>query len=177
MSDLPKVTLFEAADALGMAPLEVLAWCTLGGLDCAQGLLDPGYIEVLRVTGHAATEHEGGSFAADDGEQVVLDSVSSDLPADPHERRLWMLRRVAGKLQRSGKWWPASMDVRGAARGAPDLGLARNAVDALEHAGMARTSSKGGMHRVGLVGERRAELARLIDHGEVTDATLTDWIA
>jgi len=176
MSGAPGVTLAEAADALGMVPLEVLAWCTLGGLDCAGGLLDPGYIEVLRVTGHAATE-TGGDGDTDDEEHVRLEGVSADLPADPRERRLWMLRRVAGKLQRSGKWWPASMDLRGAARGAPDVGLARNAIETLERAGMVRASNKGGEQRVGLVGDRRGEIARLIERGDVTDATLAVWIA
>ena len=80
-----------------------------------------------------------------------------------------MLRHVAGKLQRSGKWWPASTDLRAAARGVPDVGLARSAIEVLERAGLVHETVKAGVHRVGLVGERRAEIARLIERGEVAD--------
>jgi hypothetical protein len=171
MNEVSDLTLAEASDALEMPPLEVLAWCTLEGLDCSAGLIDPGYIEVLRVTGHAALDadvEEAGRFA--------LEEVPSNVPSDPRERRLWVLRHVAGKLQRSGKWWPASTDLRAAARGVPDVGLARSAIDVLERAGLVHENVKAGVHRVGLVGERRAEIARLIERGEVADVRLTDWI-
>jgi hypothetical protein len=172
MNEVSGLTLAEASEALEMAPLEVLAWCTLEGLDCSTGLIDPGYIEVLRVTGHAALDAD----AEEDG-QLAIEGVPSNVPSDPREGRLWVLRRVAGKLQRSGKWWPASIDLRAAARGVPDVGLARNAVEALERAGLVHGNVKAGVHRVGLVGERRAEIARLIERGEVADVRLTDWIA
>jgi len=171
MNELSDLTLAEASDVLEMPPLEVLAWCTLEGLDCSAGLIDRGYIEVLRITGHGALDAD-----AEEAGRSALEEVPSNIPSDPSERRLWLLRHVAGKLQRSGKWWPASTDLNAATRGVPDVGLARNAIEALERAGLVHENVKAGVHRVGLVGERRVEIARLIESGEVTDARLTDWI-
>jgi len=172
VSDVAELTVGDAADALGMAPLEVLAWCALKGLPCLEGILDPGFEDILRAAGHAMVETDGDAQHDD----YVANGERADVPPDPRERRLWVLRRVAGKLQRNGKWWPANLDLRAICRGVPDVGMARNAIEALEHAGLVRGSVRAGVHRVGLVGDRRTELAQLVERAVVTDPGLSDWI-
>jgi hypothetical protein len=163
------LTLREAAVRLSMTPLQVVVHGALHGITCDTGMIDEellptlGFVDVMpeKVDGQTALE---GDRLVEDGDQ---------------ERRQRVVQRVLEKLSTAGKFWPARIEKRSAARGfsGSDVGLALRAVDALHEAGFLAEEVHGGHEpRVGLDGSRRQEIAEIVAGGRVQDEHLRTWI-
>jgi hypothetical protein len=162
------ITLVEAADRVGLSPLEIAIKCAVRGFPCEGGVLDEG---VLPIIGAVAPE-----ASADEPQPPAEDAVVET----DGERRMRVVRRVLERMSNTGKWMPARIERRAAARGlgGSDVGLALHAVDAMVDCGLIRAEQHGGKEqRVGLNGERRREIAEIVEGGPVADEMLRVWIA
>lgn len=163
------MTLIEAAERVGLSPLEVAIKCAIRGFPCEGGVLDDG---VLPILGEVAPE------PAPEEEPPATDEPSGGETEE--ERRMRIVRRVLERLSNTGKWMPARTERRGAARGLPgaEIGLALHAVDVMVDSGLMRAEQHGGREqRVGLNAERRREISEIVEGGPVADEALRAWIA
>jgi len=163
------VTLVEAAERVGLTPLEIAIKCALRGFPCEGGVLDDGVLPIIGAVIADARTDEPGS-PADEGAGAETEQ----------ERRLRIVRRVLERLANTGKWMPARIERRAAARGlgGPEVGLALHAVDVMVDCGLMRAEQHGGKEqRVGLNGERRREVVEIVEGGRVADEALRAWVA
>lgn len=163
------LTLREAAQRLSMTPLQVVVHGALHGISCDTGMIDE---DLLPALGFVDTipEKPDGLTASEDGR------VGEETD---QERRQRVVQRVLEKLSTAGKFWPARIEKRSAARGfsGSEVGLALRAVDALRDAGFLAEEAHGGREsRVGLEGSRRQEIADIVAGGHVQDEHLRAWI-
>ncbi len=163
------LTLREAAQRLSMTPLQVVVHSALHGITCDTGMIDE---DLLAALGRV-------DAIPDKPEAMNLSEDSRDSEEADQERRQRVVRRVLEKLSTAGKFWPARIEKRSAARGfsGSDVGLALRAVDALLDAGLLTQETHGGREtRVGLEGRRRQEIADIVAGGHVGDDHLRAWI-
>jgi hypothetical protein len=176
MTEAPMLSLGDVAEALGVTPLVVLVQCSLHGLPCADGLVEPAYVDILRSAGVASASRPTIGAEGEDEDDGDIDTEHA-APRDPRARRIWVLQHVLSRLLRTGKIWPARTEPRTVARGLQDVGLGVAAVSVLERSGLVTGSPKrGDEHRVGLTGGRRQEAERIIATGTTEDPVLKNWI-
>lgn len=176
MTNAPMLSLGDAAKALGVSPLEVLVQCGLYGLPCADGLVAPAYVDILRSAGVAPTLPPSIGAEGEDEDYRDIDQEHA-APRDPRARRIWVLQHVLSRLLRTGKIWPARTEPRTLARGLQDVSLGVAVVSVLERSGLLTGSPKrGDDHRVGLTGARRQEAERIIATGTTEDPVVKNWI-
>lgn len=169
---MTETTLAAAARVLGMTELQVVVRCALLGVPCDAGIVDDAVLPVL-----------GGPqllpAMPDQNPLAPAPEAPVDLGETDRERRERVLRRILEKLTTMGKWWPARIERRNLARGlaASDHGLAQETALVLVRCGLLHEEGHGGHEpRVGLVGERRAEIEAAIKRGEIEDVQLANWL-
>jgi len=164
------VTLPEAAERIGLSPLEIAITCAVRGFPCEGGVLDDAVLPILgTVQAPEAASEEPDPSAAEPNEGET-----------DEERRLRVVRRVLERLSRTGKWMPARTEKRSTGRGlaGPDVGLALRAVDVLIDCGLMRSEQHGSREqKVGLNGDRRREITDIVEGEPIEDPTLADWVA
>lgn len=162
------VSLREAAVRLGLSPLEVVLRCSLRGVPCATGAVDEAALPILGIVYQPDLAEDGPSDVA---------PVEGDETEE--EARLRVVRRVLERLSMMGKYWPARSEKRATARGlaGPDVGLALRAVDVLIASGLMQEEHRGHDPRVGLVGDRRHEIADIASGEPIVNEELRTWIA
>lgn len=162
------VSLREAAARLDLSPLEVVLRCSLRGVPCATGTVDEDALPIL------GTVHQ-----PDPGEDSPSDGAPVEGDETEQEARLRVVRRVLERLSTMGKFWPAGSEKRATARGlaGPDVGLALRAVDVLITCGLMQEDHRGHDPRVGLVGDRRHEIADIAAGEPIVNEELRTWIA
>ena len=163
MSD---VTFAEAGARLGISPLEVVLRCAVRGFPCEAGYVDDGLLPIL-----GTLREERPRFPTE-----------ATGPADDEteeDRRLRIVRRILERLNTMGKWYPARTEKRATARGlkGPDVGTALRAVEAMIDAGLMVAEQSGHEPRVGLNGDRRAEIADITAGRPIADERLRGWIS
>lgn len=162
------ITLLEAAERIGLSPLEIAIKCALRGFPCEGGLLDDAVLPILGTV-QPDTRREGTGVAV----------TGADGNETDEERRLRVVRRVLERLARMGKYLPSRTEKRSTGRGlqGSDVGLALRAVDIMLECGLMGQEQHGGREqKVGLNGERRREIADIIDGRPVLDEVLVAWI-
>jgi hypothetical protein len=163
------LTLREAAQRLSMTPLQVVVHSALHGISCDTGMIDEDLLSALGYVDLIPDKPDGLIGSEDGGVTEEADQ----------ERRQRVVQRVLEKLSTAGKFWPARLEKRSAARGfsGSDVGLALRAVEALHDAGFLAEEVHGGHEpRVGLEGSRRSEIAEIVAGGRVQDDNLRAWI-